>query len=283
MPLSTCAASVENAPSGSQSKPAAAAKRTAPHLSSTLRNSHRWRNSRDDATGNTSCLTCSMHWRMLLRQCRLTYIPPAVRLFSPLRAAFHSSRRAHSTVHASPPQPLPSAATRTMMWGAGLSIMPDFSAGSWQQQHDSLSPELFPSPSSSSALLDLSIGDHHVALLTADGCVYTCGEGQYGELGWEQHNTAATTLNRVEGLPPCVSVRCGEYHTVALSRRGQVWVWGWGGSLWSIWRAGSGSTAWHHSHPAAARCATTDSGTANSGRWDAQPRSHTGRCGVCMR
>ena len=113
------------------------------------------------------------------------------------------------------------------MWGQGA---PFLAAAS--QKEDTLTPKLLPSPSPSSfPLVDLSVGDHHFALLTADGSAYTGGNGQYGELGWQ--GKAEQGLRRVDGLPPCISVRCGLYHTVALSESGEVWVWGWGGSLFS--------------------------------------------------
>ena len=112
------------------------------------------------------------------------------------------------------------------MWGTGKSFFANA-----VQKEDNFTPKLFPSPSPSSPLIDLAIGDHHFALLTADGSVYTGGKGQYGELGWQGKSDHG--LKRVEGLPPCVSVRCGLYHTVALAESGEVYVWGWGGSLFS--------------------------------------------------
>ena len=112
------------------------------------------------------------------------------------------------------------------MWGGGRAFLANAT-----QKNEVLSPKLFPSPSLSSPLVDVSIEDHHYALLTADGSVYTGGRGQYGELGWQGKSEHGE--KRVEGLPPCVSVRCGLYHTVALTRGGEVYVWGWGGSLFS--------------------------------------------------
>ena len=112
------------------------------------------------------------------------------------------------------------------MWGLAKSFF-----ANPVHREDSLTPKPFPSPSTSSPLVDLSIGEHHYALLTADGSVYTGGKGQYGELGWQGKSDHG--LKRVDGLPRCVSVRCGTYHTVALAESGEVYAWGWGGSFFS--------------------------------------------------
>ena len=115
--------------------------------------------------------------------------------------------------------------TRMYVWG----LAKPFFIGR-EQKRDTLTPTLFPSPSPSSPLVDLSIGAHHFALLTADGSVYTGGQGQRGELGWR--GKAEQGLKRVD-LTLCVSVTCGLYHTAALTSSGEVYVWGYGGSLFS--------------------------------------------------
>ena len=145
--------------------------------------------------------------------------PPPLTTTPPSTAPLSSS----STPSVSP---RPTSGNRAYMWGTGKPFFPSAS-----QKEDSLTPKLFSSPSASFPLIDLSVGDHHFALLTADGSVYTGGQGQYSELGWQGRSEHG--MKRVEGLPACVSVRCGMYHTVALTESGEVYVWGWGGSFFS--------------------------------------------------
>ena len=120
------------------------------------------------------------------------------------------------------------------MWGEGRNIFRDPS-----QKERTSSPHLFPSPSPHSPLVSASFGDHHYALLTQDGAVFTGGTGQYSELGYP--SKGQDTPRRVPDLPPCVSVHCGEWQTAALARDGTVWTWGWGGSLFSPNALGHGT------------------------------------------
>ncbi len=92
-----------------------------------------------------------------------------------------------------------------------------------EQRKSSSTPHLFPSPSPIHPLVSVSYGDHHYALLTSDGAVYTAGTGTYAELGYPSKGQAVP--HKVAGLPPCQSVHCGEWHTAALARDGSVWTW----------------------------------------------------------
>ena len=38
--------------------------------------------------------------------------------------------------------------------------------------------------------------------------------------------TAVSIPRRVNGLPPCKAIACGDFHTLALSRDGKVYTWG---------------------------------------------------------
>ena len=126
-----------------------------------------------------------------------------------------------------PPSPSslssPSPTASLYMWGEAKALFHDPA-----QKQLCPTPTPYLSPSPTSPLTSVSFGQHHYALLTADGAVYTAGVGTYAELGYP--SKAQPTPRRVPHLPPCVSVHCGEWQTAALATDGSVWTWGWGGN-----------------------------------------------------
>ena len=75
--------------------------------------------------------------------------------------------------------------------------------------------------------------------MTAEGELFTWGEGEYGRLG---HGNVLRCKypTKVEAIGPVKQVACGEAHTLALSRDGQnVWSFGQG----DLGRLGHGDTA----------------------------------------
>eukprot|EP00457_Paulinella_chromatophora_P006607 gb/GEZN01006626.1/.p1 GENE.gb/GEZN01006626.1/~~gb/GEZN01006626.1/.p1 ORF type:complete len:420 (-),score=11.46 gb/GEZN01006626.1/:379-1608(-) len=110
------------------------------------------------------------------------------------------------------------------IWGAKLKAEP-FAA-------DISTPRLLPAVDES-GWKQMSLGLHHGAFLTGNGDVYTFGTGSYGELGRGDSRTNKTPQNlaKVVDLPPIAQVECGEYHTIALSRDGEVFTWGWEGKV----------------------------------------------------
>ena len=112
------------------------------------------------------------------------------------------------------------------MWGAGAPFFHNELQRSRQPR-----PVLFPSPSASSPIASISIADHHYAVVTRDGAVYTAGTNRYNELG--HSGGGSQPLRRVPSLPPCVAVQCGKWQTVALTAAGEVFSWGWAGSFFS--------------------------------------------------
>ncbi|CAN0106278.1 unnamed protein product [Lampetra planeri] len=76
--------------------------------------------------------------------------------------------------------------------------------------------------------LQLALGREHVLLLTDDGTIWGWGPGRHGQQG---HGTteAEAAPRPVEGLQglPMVGVAAGGWHSVALSRGGDVYTWGW--------------------------------------------------------
>ena len=76
----------------------------------------------------------------------------------------------------------------------------------------------------------ISSGSHHSALVTKGGEIYVCGSALHGKLGIP--GLSVTNLNKFQRISVKATIRqvaCGDYHTLALSKEGQVYTWG--GSL----------------------------------------------------
>ena len=75
-------------------------------------------------------------------------------------------------------------------------------------------------------------GDVHSAVATSSGVVYTWGFGQTGALGHgdlENLNGPRRVESLLAGFEEVVEVTqvaCGAYHTLARSKKGEVWCWG---------------------------------------------------------
>ena len=82
----------------------------------------------------------------------------------------------------------------------------------------------------------VAAAENHSLCVTSDGMVWSWGNNQFGQLGdsgtsGSSSNCPATsrsTPKPVEDLKqvPCSAVAAGERHSVALSQRGEVYVWG---------------------------------------------------------
>eukprot|EP00163_Fabomonas_tropica_P027603 TRINITY_DN5370_c0_g1_i1.p1 TRINITY_DN5370_c0_g1~~TRINITY_DN5370_c0_g1_i1.p1 ORF type:complete len:461 (-),score=75.85 TRINITY_DN5370_c0_g1_i1:288-1670(-) len=70
-------------------------------------------------------------------------------------------------------------------------------------------------------------GARHTACLTDDGEVWTFGSNADGQLGRcdDEPYTMAAVVDELMGLDVC-AVACGDFHTVALTEQGEVFVWG---------------------------------------------------------
>jgi alpha-tubulin suppressor-like RCC1 family protein len=94
-------------------------------------------------------------------------------------------------------------------------------------------------------------GARHSAAVTADGALFTWGEGTTGQLGYGRVTSAARPrrVEEVQGggrpLPPVADVAAGWGHTLALARDGSVWAWGFNAKG----QLGMGDTQARH-HPA---------------------------------
>jgi len=73
----------------------------------------------------------------------------------------------------------------------------------------------------------VSAGEFHCGFVTEEGSLYTFGESRHGELG---HSTKFNLgPMKVEDIPLCSDVACGRYFTLALTKTGEVYSWGFRG------------------------------------------------------
>ena len=84
-------------------------------------------------------------------------------------------------------------------------------------------------------VVSVAAAENHSLCVTSQGDIYSWGSNRFGQLG--DHATGSSPIapcgsrsipRRVENLKqhPCVAVAAGEKHSVALSRKGEVYVWG---------------------------------------------------------
>lgn len=82
--------------------------------------------------------------------------------------------------------------------------------------------------------IKLYIGQRHSAVVTKDGSLYTFGAGSWGVLGHGNEKTLSPLTPQKVGYfaergIKIVDCKVGEYHTVALTDKGEVYSWGYGG------------------------------------------------------
>ncbi len=78
-------------------------------------------------------------------------------------------------------------------------------------------------------VVDVAVGiDHSLAL--KDGLVYAWGLNRYGQLGDGSNVDSPDNLVLVKGLKDIVALGAGSYHSLATTKTGNVWAWGWNGS-----------------------------------------------------
>lgn len=95
-------------------------------------------------------------------------------------------------------------------------------------------------------IVDVSCGDYYTAAVDSDGKMYSWGwggstmkgAGGLGHAGGKDEPTPRLVRSLVDQGVPIASVECGEFHTVALSKDGEIWAWGNG----EYGRLGNGET-----------------------------------------
>ena len=74
--------------------------------------------------------------------------------------------------------------------------------------------------------IQIECGLCHTAGLTKKGEVLTWGYNHHGQLGHgdEEDRSVPTTVAGLDGLV-IIKISCGEYHTVALTDKGEILTW----------------------------------------------------------
>ncbi|PFX34572.1 X-linked retinitis pigmentosa GTPase regulator [Stylophora pistillata] len=79
-------------------------------------------------------------------------------------------------------------------------------------------------------VVSVACGYYHMAVVTDDGSLFTCGENESGKLGLDESQTGDTS--KVQKLfsinEEVVSVACGGNHTVAVTKSGKLYSFGQG-------------------------------------------------------
>jgi alpha-tubulin suppressor-like RCC1 family protein len=89
-------------------------------------------------------------------------------------------------------------------------------------------PTRLPSPLGSERVVSVSAGENHSLALTADGAVWSWGDGAYGRLGHgDQQNQLLPKKIEALACHSVVAVSAGGAHSLALTAGGRVWSWGW--------------------------------------------------------
>ncbi|KAJ6417004.1 hypothetical protein OIU84_002820 [Salix udensis] len=109
----------------------------------------------------------------------------------------------------------------------------------WGQNQGSNYPRLFWGAfSPNTTICQVSCGAVHVVALSEDGLLQAWGYNEYGQLGRgftceglqgaRVINAYAKFLDEAPELVKITLVSCGEYHTAAISEKGEVYTWGLG-------------------------------------------------------
>jgi len=82
-------------------------------------------------------------------------------------------------------------------------------------------------------IIDISCGRNHGIALSQDGTIYSWGSSEFGQRGQidKEPNTERWTPGRIESLcnKDIVSIASGLDHNVAVTNKGALYVWGYGG------------------------------------------------------
>ena len=75
-------------------------------------------------------------------------------------------------------------------------------------------------------IVQVGCGQHHSGFISAEGSLYTCGMGLYGQLGHAGALRDEPSPRRVEKVLELSTVACGDLHTIVLRRDGRAMAFG---------------------------------------------------------
>ena len=82
-------------------------------------------------------------------------------------------------------------------------------------------------------IVKVAAGYAHSSFLDSFGNVFTCGCGASGQLGRTEEIdeeivavTSSLVPRMVVDIPPACSIACGDHHSVAVTRDGELYCWG---------------------------------------------------------
>ncbi|KAI0983170.1 hypothetical protein GJ496_005060, partial [Pomphorhynchus laevis] len=80
---------------------------------------------------------------------------------------------------------------------------------------------------SSTKILQIASGYHHLLAMGSDGVIFSMGLNEFGQLGTGNKDTAytPTKLASFQGIPP-YQISCGGYHSILISISGSVFTFG---------------------------------------------------------
>ena len=134
-----------------------------------------------------------------------------------------------------------SFSTRVYVWGSGNEGQlgrPQIEKRGLRQSYEELTP-LVLDALDDLPIASLAFGPSHSTAVTEGGEMYAWGHPQYGRLGLqgtvENSEDLQLTPRSIEALSGShiVQSACGDFHTLALDKEGNVYSWGWGGSFLS--------------------------------------------------
>ena len=74
--------------------------------------------------------------------------------------------------------------------------------------------------------IDIKAGKNHTIILKSTGEVYATGSNLYGELGVNKDTTRSNLFTKVSGLDSVVSIDAGKSNNTAITKDGEIYVWG---------------------------------------------------------
>ena len=72
----------------------------------------------------------------------------------------------------------------------------------------------------------VSCGNYFTVCVDDEGFIWSFGENSYGQLGTGNNKTNFNVPQKVQNIPPVLSVSCGYSHTLIITDDSNLWSWG---------------------------------------------------------